>query len=205
MPQWLSTLKVAQLSPDAAELALSLVRVTLSPPMNASNVTAANVRQAMEDADMLPPGVKVALFFKDEENDFVALPNMDEKWPSCCISDTVIKAWYMCVPEPVATPESRCLGPHVHQPPKKKRATLNHDEFQGYSLLAAAGDGCADCVQYWLGQGVNPNFESSSCAHTALDWVLWAKKKSQISAASAKQLSEMLENAGGQANSMSSD
>jgi hypothetical protein len=185
---------------------LSKVMLTLASPMSSSHMTVADVRQAMEDAQLLPPAVKVALFFKDEEGDFVALRSLEVTWPSCCISDCVLKAWFMCVPERVATtpstPVCTCLGPHAHQPPKKKMATLDEDEFQGYSMLAAAGDGCASCVAHWLKHGVNPNFESGNCAYTAMDFVLWAEKKSHISAASAKQLSGMLAAAGGRANKM---
>lgn len=207
---WLSTclsaLKITQLSPDATEMPLSKVMLTLASPMSSSHMTVADVRQAMEDAQLLPPAVKVCLFFKDEEGDFVALPSLEVTWPSCCISDCVLKAWFMCVPERVATtpstPVCTCLGPHAHQPPKKKLATLDEDEFQGYSMLAAAGDGCASCVAHWLQHGVDPNYESGNCAYTAMDFVLWAEKKSHISAASAKQLREMLAAAGGRANKM---
>jgi hypothetical protein len=206
MTQLLSTLKVCQLSPNATELPLSKVRVKFTQHYNPAYVTAANVRQAMVDAQILPPGVQVALFFQDEESDFVALPKMNDVWPSCCIVGSVLKAWYMCIPEPVgttpSTPVCACLGPHVHQPPKKKAATLDLETFRGYSLLHAAGDGCANCVQYWLEQGVDPNFESGSCGHTAMDWVLWAEKKSHISAGAAEQVREILVNAGGRTNSM---
>ena len=206
MAQWLSFLKIAQLSPDATELPLSKVRLTLASPMSPEEMTAADVRQAMEKAGIMPPAVKVALFFKDDEGDFVTLPSPKVVWPSCCISDGVLKAWFMCVPEPPATtpstPVCACLGPHVHQPPQKKLLTLDQDGFQGYSLLAAAGDGCASCVEYWLENGVDPNSESSSCDYTAMDFVRWAEETSHISAASAKQVKEMLAAAGGRANKM---
>ena len=117
------------------------------------------------------------------------------------MSDSMVRAWYMVAPPP-PTPEPACLGPHVHQPPPKKSKTLNFEDFKGYSLLHAAGDGCAHCVEYWLAQGVDANFESSSCGHTAMDFVLWADKRSSISATSAKQVSEMLAAAGGQAKSV---
>ena len=74
--------------------------------------------------------------------------------------------------------------------------------YDGYSFLAAASDGCASCVEYWLEKGVDPNFESSSLGYTAMDCVLWAEKKSHIDASSAKQLKEMLAAAGGRANKM---
>ena len=185
MAPLVSTLKIAQLSPDATELPLSKVRLTLASPMSSKKMTAADVRQAMEDAGVLPPAVKVALFFKDDEGDFVTLPSLTVAWPSCCISDGVLKAWFMCVPEPPATtpstPVCACLGPHVHQPPKKKLQALDQDDFQGYSLLAAAEDGCASCVEYWLDNGVDPNFQSSTSDYTAMDFVRWAQKKSNIS------------------------
>ena len=57
-------------------------------------------------------------------------------------------------------------------------------------------------VEYWLEKGVDPNFESSSSAYTAMDCVLWAEKKSHIDASSAKQLKDMLAAAGGRANKM---
>ena len=205
--EWLSTclsaLKITQLSPDATEMPLSKVMLTLTSPMPSSHVTVADVRQAMEDAQLTSPAEKVCLFFKDEEGDFVALPSLEVMWPSCCISDCVLKAWFMCVPERVArtpsTPVCACLGPHAHQPPKKKLATLGEDDFQGYSMLAAAGDGCVSCVAHWLRHGVDPNYESGNCAYTAMDFVLWAENKSQISATSAKQVSDILAAAGGQA------
>ena len=218
MAPLVSTLKIAQLSPDATELPLSKVRLTLVSPMSSKKMTAGDVRQAVEDAGVLPPAVRVDLFFKDDEGDFVTLPSLTVAWPSCCISDGVLKAWFMCVPEPPATtpstpvpeppattpstPVCSCLGPHIHQPPKKKLAMLDQDGFEGYSLLAAAGDGCASCVEHWLENGVDPNFESSSCDYTAMDFVLWAEKKSHIGAASAKQVKEMLVAAGGRANKL---
>ena len=156
MAQLLSTLKIAQLSPDGTELPLSKVRLTLASPVSSSKMTAADVRRAMEDAKLLPPAVKVALFFKDDEGDFVALPSSEVAWPACCMSDSVLKAWFMCVP--VTNITCPCNGPHLHQPPKKKTAAIDHDGFQGYSLLHAAGDGCADCVEYWLVHGFDPNF-----------------------------------------------
>ncbi len=79
---------------------------------------------------------------------------------------------------------------------------LDQNAFRGYSLLAAAEDGCASCVEYWLGRGVDPNFEGNVCDYTAMDFVQWAEKKSHISAASAEQVKEVLEAAGGQANEM---
>ena len=201
-----STLKIAQLSPDATELPLSKVRLTLASPMSPEEMTAADVRQAMEKAGIMPPAVKVALFFKDDEGDFVTLPSLKVVWPSCCISDGVLKAWFMCVPEPPATtpstPVCACLGPHVHQPPKNKVLKLDLNDFQGYSLLAAAEEGCVSCVEYWLGNGVDPNFESLSSEYTAMDFALWAEQKSHVSAASAKQVKELLVAAGGRANKL---
>ena len=64
-------------------------------------------------------------------------------------------------------------------------------------MLAAARDGCASCVEHWLEKGVDPNFESSSSQYTAVDFVLWAKKKAHISEASAKQVVDILVAAGG--------
>ena len=104
-------------------------------------------------------------------------------------------------PAPKKSP-CACFGPHVHQPPKKKLATLDEEGFQGYSLLAAAGDGCVSCVEYWLGNGADPNFERSSGRYTAMDFVRWSEKKSLISPASAKQVQELLADAGGRANKM---
>jgi len=72
----------------------------------------------------------------------------------------------------------------------------------GYSLLAAAQEGCASCVEYWLGRGVDPNFEGNVRDYTAMDFVQWAEKKSHISAESAMQVKEVLEAAGGHANEM---
>ena len=120
----LSTLKIAQLSPDATELPLSKVRLTLASPMSPEEMTAADVRQAMEKAGIMPPAVKVALYFKDEEGDFVTQPSTDVAWPSCGISEGVLKAWFMRASEHPATapstPVCACLGPHVHQPSKKR-------------------------------------------------------------------------------------
>ena len=206
MSQWLLTLKIAQLSPEATEMPASKTRVTLASPRSAETMTAADVRRAMEDAGVLPAAVRVALFFKDEDDDFVNLPSLEVVWPSCCISNGVLKAWFMCVPEAPATtpstPVCACLGPQVHQPPKNKLATLDKAGFEGYSLLAAAGDGCASCVEHWLALGVDPNFQSNSSEYTAMDFVLWTEKKSHQSAASAKQVKEMLVAAGGRANKM---
>ena len=206
MAQWVATFKFAQLSQDAIEQPLSIVRLTLVSPMSSQEVTGDDVRRVLQGAGFLPPAVKVALYYKDDEDDFVTLPSLKDVWPSCCISNGVLKAWFICVPEPPGTtlpaPVCACPGPHVHQPDKKKMLTLDHDGFKGYSLLAAAGDGCASCVEHWLEKGVDPNFESSSQGYTAMDWILWTEKKSCDSAASAKQVKEMLMAAGGRANKM---
>ena len=153
MAQLLSVLKISQLLPDATEMPLSTVRLTLAAPISSEKMTAADVRRAMADTGLLPPGVNVVLFFKDDEGDFVTLPSSEVVWPSCCIFKDVLKAWFVEAP---ATPPSStvcaslgphahqppkklpcaCFGPHVHQPPKKKLATLDEEGFQGYSLLA---------------------------------------------------------------------
>ena len=222
MAQWLSVLKIAQLSPDATELPLSTVRLTLAAPISSEKMTAADVRRAMEDKGIMSLGEKVVLFFKDDEGDFVTLPNPEAVWPSCCIFNGMLKAWFTWVLEaPATTPSTTvcvslgprahqppnkmscaCFGPHVHQPPKKKLATLDEEGFEGYSLLAAAGDGCVSCVEYWLGNGADPNFVRSSSQYTAMDFARWSEKKSHISSASAKQVQEVLVAAGGRANKM---
>ena len=209
MAQWLNFLKIIQLTPDANgvpyEVPMSAVRLTLASPMYSDRITAADVRQAMEDKGMLSVvGVKVALFFKDDDGDFVALPNQEEVWPACCISDGVLKAWFTCAPESLATtpstPVCSCLGPHVHQPPKRKLHSIDFQEFRGYSLLAAAEDGCVSCVEYWLDNEANVNFESGTNQYTALDFVRWSAKKGRISSASARQVEDVLMDAGGRAN-----
>ena len=215
MAQCLRFLKMTQLMPDANgvpyEVPMSAVRLTLASPMYSDSFTAADVRQAMEDKGMLSVvGVKVALFFKDDDGDFVALPNQEEVWPASCISDGVLKAWFSRAPEPTRAPEPlvttpsmplpRCLGPHVHQPPKRKCHSLDFEEFKGYSLLAAAEEGCVSCVEYWLDNDVNVNFESGNNQYTALDFVRWAAKKSRISSESAREVEDVLVDAGGRAN-----
>ena len=219
MAQLLSVLKISQLLPDATEIPLSTVRLTLAAPISSEKMTAADVRRAMADTGLLPPGANVVLFFKDDEGDFVTLPSPEVVWPSCCIFNSVLKAWFVEAP---STPPSStvlaslgphahrppkklpcaCFGPHVHQPPKKKLATLDEEGFQGYSLLAAAGDGCVSCVQYWLGNGADPNFESSSSRYTAMDFAQWSEQKYHINPASAKQVQKLLADAGGWANKM---
>ena len=206
MSRWLSTFKIAEISPDATEVPLSIVRLNLPVPVSSEDVTADVVRQAMEDAGVLQPAAKVDLFFKDEEGDFVTLPSTKLAWPSCCISEGVLKAWFMRAPEPPATapstPVCACLGPHVHQPSQKRLQSLDQNEFQGYSLLTAAEEGCHFCVGYWLENGVDANFRSSTNDYTAMDFVLWSKKKSRISAVCAEQVKLVLENAGGRVNKM---
>ena len=206
MTQWVLAIKIAELSPEATEVSASKTRVPLASPRSAETMTAADVRRSMEDAGVLPPAVRVALFFKDEDDDFVKLPSLEDVWPSCSIFNGVLKAWFMCVPEAPATtpstPVCACFGPHVHQPLKRKLATLDQDGFEGYSLLAAAGDGCASCVKHWLALGVDPNFQSNYSEYTAMDCVLWTEKKCHQSATSAKQVKEMLVAAGGLANKM---
>ena len=215
MAQWLRFLKITQLTPDAkgvaCEVPMSAVRLTLASPMYSESFTAADVRQAMEDKGMLSVvGVKVALFFKDDDGDFVALPNQEEVWPASCISDGVLKAWFTPAPQPTRAPEPlattpskplpRCLGPHVHQPPKRKLHSIDFEEFRGYSLLAAAEDGCVPCVEYWLDNQANVNFESGTNRYTALDFVRWSAKRSRISSASAREVEDVLVDAGGRAN-----
>ncbi len=196
MAQLVSALKIGQIAPDATEMKLSIVRLTLPSPMSSEEMTGDVVRRAMEKEGVPRPGVKFVLYFKDEEGDFVTLPNMKIAWPAGCISDSVLKVWFACVPDPPgtlpSTPVFACLGPHVHMPDKKKAQTLDYDLFKGYSFLAAAGDGCASCVEYWLENGADLHFESSSRGYTAMDCVEWAEKTSQVSSASAKQVKLVL-------------
>ena len=198
MAQLLSVLKISQLLPDATEMPLSTVRLTLAAPISSEKMTAADVRRAMEDKGLLPPGVNVVLFFKDDEGDFVTLPSSEVVWPSCCIFKDVLKAWFVEAP---ATPPSStvcaslgphahqppkkspcaCFGPHVHQPPKKKLLTLDVNDFQGYSLLAAAEDGCVSCVEYWLGNGVDPNLRAA--AVTTRPWTSLCGQRRNLTSA----------------------
>ncbi len=201
-----SILKIAQISPEAIELKPTMMRLTLPSSVPPEDMTVEVVRGAMKNAGIPPPGVKAALYFKDEEGDFLTLPNPKDAWPSCCISDGLLRAWFMCVPNPPGTipsePACACLGPHVHLPDKKKLQVVDYDGFKGYSLLAAASDGCASCVEHWLGNGVDPNFQSSNQEYTAMDCVLWAEKKSQVSLAAAEQVKELLKAAGGTPNKL---
>ena len=197
----LTNLEIAKLSPDAAEMPASKMRLPFAEPMSSTKMTVAGVRQAMGDAGVLPPAAKVVLFFKNEEGDFVNLPSPEVAWPSCCISYGVLKAWFMCMPEaPATTPSKRgwsCCGPQVHRLPKNKSATLDK---AGYSLLAAARDGCVSCVKYWLDFGVNANFESSNNKYTAIDFAVWAEEEFRISISEAEQVIKVLVAAGGRAN-----
>ena len=158
MAQKLSTLKIAQLTTEAVQMPMSIMGLDLARPMSAATITAADVRQAIKDGIFLPPSVKLALYYKDEDGDFVNLPNGEVAWPTCCIFENVLKAWYICLPEAPATspstpassaasatipstPARGCFGPHLHQPDKKKIPTLDMVGYDGYSLLAAASDG----------------------------------------------------------------
>ena len=230
MAQKLSTLKIAQLTTEAVPMPMSIMRLDLATPMSAATITAADVRQAIKDGILLPPSVRLALYYKDEDGDFVGLPRSETVWPTCCIFENVLKAWYICLPEAPATspsapalpaaqattpstpassaasatipstPARGCLGPHLHQPDKKKIRELDIPGYEGYSLLAATSDGCASCVKHWLDKGVDPNFQSSSERYTALDCLWWEAKKGRIDPSIAEQLKEMLKDAGGLAN-----
>lgn len=232
MAQKLSTLKIAQLTTEAVQMPMSIMRLDLATPMSAATFTAADVRQAIKNGIFLPPSVRLALYYKDEDGDFVTLPNDEVAWPTCCIFENVLKAWYICLPEAPATspsapalppaqattpstpassaaqatipstPARGCFGPHLHQPDRKKIPTLDMVGYDGYSLLAAASDGCPSCVKYLLEKRVDPNFESSNIGYTALDCVMWAEKKSYIDPSSAEQCKEVLKAAGGHANKM---
>ena len=217
MAQSLSVLKIVQLTTDCTEIPMSRMRLTFAASVPAAEITVGDVGQAIKEGLPLPSSVRVALYYKDEEGEFVNLQNVEAVWPSCCISEGILKAWYICVPEAPATtpstpgplvasatipstPVRRCLGPHLHQPERKKIPTLDMAGYNGYSLLAAASDGCVSCVKYWLEKNVDPNFESSNERYTSLDCLFWAAKKGHVDPSTAEQLKEILKNAGGRAN-----
>ncbi len=200
----ISTLKVAQLSADGQEMRTSFMRVNMQESKHPDAMTVEIVRAAMKNAGVPPPGVKAVLYFKDEEGDFVSLPNPKSVWPSRYISDGLLRAWFICVPDAPESsteePACACLGPHLHMPDKKKLQSIDYDSFKGYCLLAAATDGCSSCVRYWLDNDVDPNFMSSNQEYTAMDCVLWAEQKSQVNVASAARVKELLKTAGGMVN-----
>ncbi len=204
MDELVSVIKVAQISAEGSELKTTFTRVHMPSSMSPEVVTVDVVHRTIRKAGVLPLGVKIALYYKDEEGDFVTLPNPKQAWPRCCISDDLLRAWFRYVPAPPgtapSTPPCTCLGPHKHMPDKNKLNKVDYDGFKGYSMLAAASDACASCVQHWLDLGVNPNFSSTNQEYTALDCVFWAEKKSQVSRASAEQVKELLRDAGGFAN-----
>ncbi len=199
-----STLKVAELSAAAQEMKTSLMRVNMQVSVHPDAMTVEIVRAAMKNVGVPPPGVKAVLYFKDEEGDYVSLPDPKSVWPARCISDGLLRAWFMCVPDPPESsteePACACLGPHLHMPEKRKLQSIDYDSFKGYCLLAAASDGCSSCVLYWLANDVDPNFRSSNQEYTAMDCVLWAEKKSQVNMASAARVKDLLKTAGGMVN-----
>jgi hypothetical protein len=198
----IATLKVSYLSPVLEELQMTKMRVTLQAPMPPEEVTVQVVRDALKKADIMTPAVRAALYFKDEEGEFLTLPNPKEAWPSCCVSDNLARVWIMWVPNPPSELVCTCLGPHKHLPDKKKLETVDYDGFKGYSLLAAAGDACHSCVEHWLDDGVDANFVSDNQQYTPMDCVLWAEKKSKISMAAAERVKELLKASGGEPNKM---
>ena len=206
-PEWVLVLKVTQLSTShAKEIPGSILRVPLASPVLKGTMNAAEMRQVLEHAKVLEPAEKVSFFYKDDEGDFVRQTNLEVAWPSECISDGVLKAYFMrgqdAPTTTCSTPVCTCPGPHAHLPPQSKLSKLDKAGFAGYSLLAAASDGCAPCVKHWLALGVDANFRSSTNQYTAVDFAMWEKEKSEQTAASAKQVKDVLEAAGGQANKM---
>ena len=207
-PEWVCVLKVTQLSTShAKEIPGSILRVPLASPVLKGTMNAVEMRQVLEHANVLEPAEKVSFFYKDDEGDFVRQTNLEVAWPSECISDGVLKAYFMrgqdAPTTTCSTPVLRqCPGPHAHLPPQSKLSKLDKAGFAGYSLLAAASDGCAPCVKHWLPLGVDANFRSSTNQYTAVDFAMWEKEKSEQTAASAKQVKDVLEAAGGQANKM---
>ena len=206
-PEWVLVLKVTQLSTShAKEIPGSILRVPLASPVLKGTMNAAEMRQVLEHTKVLEPAEKVSFFYKDDEGDFVRQTNLEVAWPSECISDGVLKAYFMrgqdAPTTTCSTPVCPCPGPHAHLPPQSKLSKLDKAGFAGYSLLAAASDGCAPCVKHWLALGVDANFRSSTNQYTAVDFAMWEKEKSEQTAASAKQVKDVLEAAGGQANKM---
>ncbi|MHC4951393.1 MAG: hypothetical protein ACYTEU_10480 [Planctomycetota bacterium] len=65
-------------------------------------------------------------------------------------------------------------------PGKKKIQTLSLEEFNGYCLLHSAQDGCLQCVQHWITNGVDVHFKSTTQGHNAMDFILWARKKKMV-------------------------
>ena len=206
-PECVLVLKVTQLSTShAKEIAGSILRVPLASPVLKSTMNAAEMRQVLEHAKVLEPAEKVSFFYKDDEGDLVRQTNLEVAWPSECISDGVLKAYFMrgqdAPTTTCSTPVCACPGPHAHLPPQSKLSKLDKAGFAGYSLLAAASNGCALCVEHWLALGVDANFRSSTSQYTAVDCALWEIEKAEKTAASAKQVKAVLEVAGGRANKM---
>ena len=87
-------------------------------------------------------------------------------------SDTKAKVSFYA-PEPMsAAPESACRPGESH-PPSSRRSGVRK-----YWLFAAAGQGCRECVAYYLEKEmVHPMSESENNHYTVRDWALWAKKQ----------------------------
>lgn len=219
-----STLKMAKITPYGVEMPLTIVRIPLVAPVPLSCLSAAIMQVAMEDAKIVQHDAQIRFHYKDEDNDFVLITDVHAAWPQGSDTDTVVRAWFSSAPLPPPPehdaplpppPEQElpvvaakrdytavCKGPHMHQPPGKRVKKLNEDEFNGYSMLVAASDGCHSCVEYWLNRDVDANFVSSNQEYTAMDFVLWSKEQGKVSDSIAASVVSVLEEFGGQKNKM---
>ena len=198
-----SCVKLAKVSINGEEVPLSKVLVPIEPPVPESDLSAAEIHEALEEANLVAADSVIDFYYKDAEGDLMLITDRHAPWPVGAGTDGIIKAWFLCAPPP---PEEDftvvCMGPHTHQPAAKRAKTLTHQQFNGYSLLEAASAGCAQCVHYWLQQGVNVNFGSINKGYTAMDFILWSKDKGMVTPSMAATMVSTLKAQGGQAHMM---
>ena len=198
-----SGVKLAKVSTNGEELPLSKIFVPIEPPVPESDLSAAKIQKALEEAKVVLPDSVIDFYYKDADDDLILILNRHASWPVGAGTDGIIKGWFLCAPpRPEEDFDVVCMGPHTHQPSGNRAKTLSLEQFNGYSFLEAASAGCAGCVDYWLQQGVDVNFGSINQGYTAMDFILWSKDKGTVTASMAATVVSILNAQGGQTDMM---
>lgn len=86
-----------------------------------------------------------------------------------------------------------CASGHMDKRAMSRLQDSEERTWLGYSLLYAAKDGCVDCVDHLLNEGVSANFESETQKYTPLDFALWALERKKVTTEKKRALQEVID------------
>ena len=195
-------IQIAEVNPkDGKEIIRTKTRVPLNLPDSTETLSVSKMKSILENAHERCLWSTAKFFYKDDNNEIIRILDTEAPWPVPATGDGELFAWYSLPVDSEDESENEdenndfivvCPGPSSHMPGKKKIETLTHEQVEGYGLLHAAGDGCLQCVQFWITHGVSVNFQSTTQAYNAMDFILWAQKKQTVSKRAAQSVIHFL-------------